>query len=117
MFGRLWISARGIARTAAGKIAGVMKGTQLLRNKQVISLTKQIGIVAAAAALGITANDVAEMILAETGKRRRVRGISGRDIKCTRRTLGKLRSVQRLIGAAAPRGRARARAPVSVRCD
>jgi len=114
---RWLIGPRGIARSAAGKIVGVMRGTTLFRNKKAIALAKQIGIDAAAVALGITVADVAEMFVAEAGKRRRVRGISGRDIKCTRRTLGKLRSVQRLIGAAAPRRSAPRRPSTVVRCD
>lgn len=114
--GRWLIGARGIARNATGKIVGVMRGTSLFRNKRVIALAKQIGIEGAAVALGITVAEVAEMFVAETGKRRRARGISGRDIRCTRRTLGKIRSVQRMIGLARPAAR-RGPAKTIVRCD
>jgi hypothetical protein len=117
MLGRWLIGARGIARNATGKIVGVMRGEQLFRNKRVIALAKQIGMAGAATALGITLAEVAEMFVAESGKRRRTRGISGRDIKCTRRTLGKIRSVQRMIGVARPASRARGRPAVAVRCD
>lgn len=114
---RWLIGARGIARNAMGKIVGVMRGESLFRNKRVIALAKQIGIQGAAVALGITIAEVAEMFVAESGKRRRVRGITGRDIRCTRRTLGKIRSVQRMIGIARPPSRARGRPAVAVRCD
>jgi len=113
---RWLIGPRGIARNATGKIVGVMRGTQLFRNKRAIALAKQIGMEAAAIALGITVADLAEMFVSEAGKRRRTRGISGRDIKCTRRTLGKLRSVQRMIGIARPAAR-RGRAATIVKCD
>jgi hypothetical protein len=117
--GRYIVGARGIVRNIAGKIIGVMRGTSLFRNARVVGLVKTLGIPGAAVALGILVSEVSEMFVQHAARPgRRARGISGRDIKCTRRTLGKIRSVQRLIGLpGARRAPSRARPAVAVRCD
>jgi len=107
---RWLIGPRGIARNAIGKMVGVMRGVTLFRNKRIVALARQIGIEAAAVALGITIVEVSEAFINETGKRRRARGISGRDIRVTRRTINKIRGVERDLAASGicrPRGRAR----------
>jgi hypothetical protein len=94
------VGARGIVTSATGALLGVMRGQKLFRNAQVLALAKQVGIDAAAVALGVTAVDVAQMIAAHVqrrGRRHRTRGISGRDIKCTRRTMRKFHSLARLF--------------------
>lgn len=94
--GRWLISKTGVVTTFGGKILGVMRGTRLFRNRQVVQLVKQIGIQGAATALGITAVEVAQMVAEHQmqGNRKR-RGISYRDVATTRRTIGKIRSIQR----------------------
>ena len=94
------VGARGIVTSATGALLGVMRGQKLFRNAQVLQLAKQVGIDAAAVALGVTAVDIAQMIAAHVqrrGRRHRTRGISGRDIKCTRRTMRKFHSLSRLF--------------------
>lgn len=95
--GSRWlISATGVVRTLAGKILGVMRGTKLFRNRKVAQLAKQVGLGGAATVLGIAVVDVAEMITqhhVDQGTRKR-RGISYRDVAITRRTIGKIASVQ-----------------------
>lgn len=108
------IGARGIVTSAAGKILGVMRGGRLFRNKKVFALAKSVGIDTAAVILGVTTVEVAQMIFAhqETLGRRRARGISGRDVKITRRTIGRIRGIEKSLsesGICAPRGRGRAR--------
>jgi hypothetical protein len=108
------IGPRGIVTSATGKILGVMRGTSLFRNKKVFALAKQVGIDTAAVVLGVTVVEVAQMVFAhqQTLGRRRGRGISGRDVKVTRRTIGKIRTIEKSLaesGICAPRGRGRAR--------
>lgn len=69
-------SARGIAALAA----------------RALSLTRLIGPVGAAAALGLGAADLARLIFHALThhRRRRHRGISGRDMRIARRTIGKV---------------------------
>lgn len=95
-FGRWLVGARGLAYSATGKLMGVMRGTALFSNKKALRLARVIGIEATAVALGITAADVAQMIVAEAAKGpRRARGISARDVRTTRRTIGKIRSIEK----------------------
>jgi len=111
---RWLIGPRGIARNAMGKMMGVMRGVTLFRNKRIVALARQIGIEAAAVALGITIVEVSEAFITETGKRRRARGISGRDIRVTRRTINKIRGVERDLAASGIcRPRARSSSPRS----
>jgi hypothetical protein len=110
------ISARGIVSTPAGKLLGVMKGTKLFNSKSIADLAKRVGIDAAAAALGLTAVEVAQLIASHittsSSRRKRGRGISARDVRVTRRTLHKVRSIEHAIsGACRPRARARSRSP------
>lgn len=96
VFGRWLVGARGLAYSAAGRLVGVMRGTTLFSNKKVLRMARLIGIEATAVALGITAADVASMIVAESAKpARRARGISGRDVRITRRTIGKIRGIEK----------------------
>lgn len=98
---RNWlISARGMVSTISGRLLGVMRGSKLFRSKEVMSMAKLIGIEATAVALGISAVEVAQLIaaqLTQTAGRRRGRGISARDVKVTRRTIGKIRSIERTL--------------------
>ena len=100
------VGARGLVTSGAGALLGVMRGQKLFRNAQVMQLAKQVGIDAAAVALGVTAVDVAQMIAAHVqrrGRRHRTRGISGRDIKCTRRTMRKFHSLAKLFHTSSTR--------------
>jgi len=108
---RLLTSARGIVSTMTGKIIGVMRGTQLFRSRQVARLAREVGIPAAATALGITAVEVAQIIASDivSKTRRRARGISARDIRSARRTISKMNSFQKLIQCAPGARRAPAR--------
>jgi hypothetical protein len=116
--GRYITSARGIVSTFAGKIVGVMRGTKLFRVQAVADLAKRVGIDAAAAALGVTAVEVAQMIAAHlmqsAARRKRGRGISARDVRCTRRTIHKIRSIEHsLQGVCRPRTSRRKAAPAA----
>jgi len=100
---RYLTSARGIVSTMSGRLLGVMRGTQLFRNKQIAKLAKEVGVQGAATALGITAVEVAQLIAADIvqkGRRRRGRGISARDIRCARRTIQKINNFSKLIHCA-----------------
>lgn len=72
----------------------------------VLSLTRELGIVAAAAALGLTAVEVAQIIA--TKPRRRRRGITAAQIATTRRTIRKVTSIQRALAEVCPPPRRRA---------
>lgn len=102
------IGQRGIVSTTAGRLLGVMKGTRLIRVKQIADLAKRVGLEATAAALGVTVVEVAQLIAAHlmssAAKRKRGRGITGRDVRITRRTIHKIRSIEHsLSGLCHPR--------------
>lgn len=80
--------ALGLFRTVTGKITGVMTKRGWVSRKKAAALAKGIGIDAAAVALGITAVEMAELVLEDSKRPRRAKGISGSDIKRTKRTIG-----------------------------
>jgi len=93
-------AAAGVLRTAAGKIRGVVLASgRFLSTRKAAALARRVGIEAAAVGLGIGAVELAEMVLAdsESRARRRGRGISGADLRRTRRTIKKVMSAHRYI--------------------
>jgi hypothetical protein len=74
--------------SASGRIRGVMaRGGQFLTAKRVYSGAKVLGLAAASGALGMSLDQLAQLVLQEATRRhRRGRGISGRDLRTTRRT-------------------------------
>lgn len=76
----------GIVRGASGKILRVVLPTgRVVSRKNAVKLAKQVGIATAATVLGISAVDVAQMVLDESSTRRRRRGITARDLQNARR--------------------------------
>lgn len=75
-----------------GVIRGIVAlGGKYLTNKKVVALAKRIGLEAAAAALGITVLNVAQMIATDAARpSRRRRGITWRELSTTRRTMRRL---------------------------
>ena len=86
-------------------VAGATLGRRVTANS-VLSLVRELGIVAAAAALGLTAVEVAQIIAARP--RRRRRGITAAQIATTRRTIRKVTSIQRALAEVCPPPRRRA---------
>lgn len=87
-------AAAGLVRTAAGKVRGVfLRSGRFISSKKGAALAKRVGIDAAAAALGVSTIEMAEMVLAAQEGARRGRGLSARDMKITKRTI---RTVDRL---------------------
>lgn len=83
-------AAAGLVRTAAGRIRGVVLASgRFVSSRKGALLARRVGIDAAAAALGISAVELAEMVLSEEERRgrRRSRGVSGADLRRTRRTI------------------------------
>jgi hypothetical protein len=108
--GNMLISGGNVALSRAGRVLGVLRNGKLFGNAKVLKLAKQIGMDAAAAALGCGVADLAAMIInaqeSAARKSRRGRGISGRDVRTTRRTLTKIRSIEHsLAGSCRPRTR------------
>ena len=93
----------GVIRSATGKITRIVspEGRSFSR-KQVVSFAKRFGPEAAAAALGVTVAEVLASVLDETGTRRRRRGITPRDLQTTRRTICRIKSMNKLITGRAP---------------
>lgn len=76
----------GIIRGASGKILRVALPTgQTVSRKNAVAMARRVGIELAAATLGITAFEMAQMILDEQTTRRRRRGITDRDLRNARR--------------------------------
>ena len=76
---------------AASQAAG-----KRITSRQIVQSVRSIGIQATADALGISAEDVAFVFVAR--RRRRARGISAADLRRTRSTLRKVRSIERSLG-------------------
>ena len=104
MAGALVPGARAMI-TGLLSVAGATLGRRVTANS-VLALTRELGIVAAAAALGLTAVEVAQIIAARP--RRRRRGITAAQIATTRRTIRKITSVQRALAEVCPPPRRRA---------
>lgn len=90
-----------IGRTVAGTIgrAGGLIATTLgnITRKKAVALAKTMGVQAAAAALGIGAVQLADMVIADQQKRRRGAGISASNMRTTTKTLRKFHTMQRRI--------------------
>lgn len=118
--GALRITARlasALARVAARLGFGALTATTVVRfgGRLYRSLTAfarrhpGISILSMLASLGMTAQEAAEFIAWGTTRRRRRRGgISGRDIRTTRRTLRRIRSVAAAVSGVGAFGRRRA---------
>lgn len=92
--GRGVAAAVGVIRSVGGRILGVVLPSGMrVGPKAAIQLAKSMGITAAATALGIGAADLAEMVLQHAGKHRRGRGVTGAQLRTTRRTM---RTVERM---------------------
>lgn len=112
----------GVVRTAAAaggglvKLAGaagrtiwkvVLPSGKVVTRKNAVALARRIGLESAAVALGISAVEMASAIAEESTRRRRGRGITGRDLAVVRRTARKLNSAACAL-AGIPRPAARA---------
>ena len=87
--GALALSARGLIQNLLRR-ASENIGKRITR-KNAIALIKRVGIDAAALALGLSVLEMAQIVASEPS--RRMRGISGGDIKRTRRTLRKINNL------------------------
>jgi hypothetical protein len=72
---------------------GVMIAGRWVTSKQGVALAKSIGFQAAVTALGISAFELADWLMADATKKKRARGVSGAALKTTRRTM---RTVERM---------------------
>lgn len=89
----------GIIRGASGKILRVVLGNgRIISRKKAVLLAKQIGLGAAATFLGISAVELAEMVLDETTTRRRRRGITARDLANAKRVNCKVANMAKTLG-------------------
>lgn len=120
--GALISGAAGVLRTVAGKIRGVVLSSgRFVSSAKAAALAKRVGMEAAAVALGVSAVELAEMVLADQEKksRRRGRGVSGADLRRTRRTIRTVERMHDQIVAACrpamPRRSARACPPPQIR--
>lgn len=94
-----------MARGAVGFIARLLARASATIGKRitragVLSLSREVGLVAAATALGLTAVEVAQIIA--TKPRRRRRGITASQISTTKSTLRRIQSLDRAIAKACP---------------
>jgi hypothetical protein len=89
-------AAAGILRSAGGKILRVVlpSGVKVSR-AAAIKLTKAVGYTSAAAALGITVQDLAEWVM--QGERKRGKGVTAAQLKTTKRTMTVVEKMHRQI--------------------
>ena len=92
-------------RAAGGFIAGLLGrasatiGKRMTRNG-VVSLSREVGIAAAATALGLTAVEIAQIIASKPTRRRR--GITASQIATTKATMRRVNSLNTAIAKACP---------------
>lgn len=99
---RLGGAALGAVRSVGGKILRwVLPSGRVVSRKQAVQLAKEVGIVAAASAIGATADEIAQAVLDEQTKQRRGRGITAAQLRTTTRTIGKLERAHRVVAKAA----------------
>jgi len=105
--------ARGIIAALLGRASATI-GTRISAAR-VLSLVRDLGLAAAAAALGLTAVEVAQIIAAKP--RRRRRGITASQLATTKATIRRVTSINRAIAEVCPPARRRAapRAPRGAR--
>jgi len=105
-------AAGNLVLSSTGRIISVITaGGARIGRKRVVAIAKFLGINGAAAALGIGAVELAQMVVEETGRPRRRRGITARDFATTRRTMTKIKSMHAMLPT---RGTSR-RSPTHVR--
>lgn len=102
--------AGGLGR-AFGRGRGLMTAAgQWFTTKKILALVKTVGIEAAAVALGVSAVDLAHIVMSDVGKKRRARGITGRDMRTTNRTINKVERLHCKLAAAYGQASKRTRA-------
>lgn len=102
--GGLWLGtllARTFGRSAASAVFTAANGVRV-RINQLWPLVRRYGAQNVAGALGITVGALGTLLLQpgaqRGGSRRRAKGISARDVKTTRRTIGTLKKLVRMSG-------------------
>lgn len=94
--------ALGAVRSIGGKILRfILPSGAAVSRASAVKLAKEVGLTAAATALGVSAVELAEAIMQEEGKPRRGRGITASQLRVTKRTIGKLERAHRDIARAA----------------
>jgi len=103
------MGGRGLIRTTTGRISKIMLPSgQVFSRKNAASLIRRVGFEAAAVALGITAIEAAELLLADSQTRRRGRGITAAQVRNARSTTRRVACLARDLGIrAAPARRKR----------
>ena len=95
-------AAVGVMRSVGGRIVGwMLPSGQKVTRAQAVALAKNVGLSAAAGALGASVTDLAEAVMQEEGRKRRRRGISASDLARTTRTMGRVERMHRRIAKAA----------------
>lgn len=102
--------AAGVVRAVSGRIRGVMTAAgKFISSKRAVELAKRVGVDAAAVALGISAVEMAQMVLDSSERRSRGRGITGAQLRTTRRTMRLLTGMQRQMAQACASAKRRCR--------
>lgn len=95
--------ARGLLAALLGR-ASVNLGSRI-SSARVLSLVRDLGLAAAAAALGLTAIEVAQIIAAKPKRRRR--GITASQLATTKATIRRVHSINDAIASVCPPARRR----------
>lgn len=100
MFGGAVVGAIGGAVVRGGRM--VMTAIGNITKERVVAIAKTLGIQAAATALGIGAIEIAQYVLDEEVKKRRRRGggVTGAQLRTTRKTMRKVMGMARSIRSA-----------------
>lgn len=92
------MAAAGKVFSQTGKLIGVVVNGKRFNRKAVVATAKRLGLEATAVALGLTVVEVAQMIAEDAATPRRRRGITASQIKTTRDTIRRIKSVAKAAG-------------------
>jgi hypothetical protein len=98
--------SRMLPAVVGGAAGAVVRGGRMIATaignisrKRVVAIAKTLGIQGAATALGLGAVEIAQMVLDEDKRKGRRGGITGAQLRTTRRTIGKVERAHRQIVA------------------
>lgn len=95
-------AAVGVIRSVGGRIIGwMLPSGQKVTRAAAVALAKNVGLSAAAGALGASVVDLAEAVMQEEGRKRRRTGISAAALTTTTRTMGRIERMHKRIAKAA----------------
>lgn len=97
--GSMVMAGAGRLFSKAGRFLGITTASgKVIRRKQIVAAAKKFGLEATAAATGLTIVELSQLVIEETGKPRRARGITGSQLRNASSTIRRMKRFNQLIG-------------------